>query len=110
MSDRKPYPSDLSDARWALIEPTLAAWRQARLDRRPTGHPAQAGLREIFNAILYVNRTGIGLRYLPHDFPSHNTVYAYYAAWRDEGIFAKIGYELAGLARVKEGRKPGPTA
>lgn len=110
MSERKPYPSDLSDARWALIEPTLAAWRQARLDRRPTGQPAQVELREVFNAILYVNRTGIAWRYLPHDFPSHNTVYAYYAAWCDEGIFAKIGYELAGLARVKEGRKPEPTA
>ncbi|MBL6280021.1 IS5 family transposase, partial [Micromonospora fiedleri] len=54
--------------------------------------------------------TGIAWKYLPHDFPSHNTVYAYYAAWRDEGIFAKIGYDLAGLARVKEGRKPDPTA
>lgn len=110
MSTRKAYPSDLSDARWALIEPTLTAWRQARLDRRPTGQPATVALREIFNAILYVNRTGIAWKYLPHDFPSHNTVYAYYAAWRDEGILAQIGYELAGLARVKEGRKPEPTA
>jgi transposase len=110
MSERKAYPSDLSDARWALIEPTLTAWRQARLDRRPTGQPASVELREVFNAILYVNRTGIAWKYLPHDFPSHSTVYAYYAAWRDEGIFAQIGYELAGLARVKEGRKPEPTA
>ncbi|MDH6523394.1 hypothetical protein M2163_000101 [Streptomyces sp. SAI-135] len=43
MSERKPYPSDLSDARWALIEPTLTAWRNARLERRPTGKPAQVG-------------------------------------------------------------------
>ena len=110
MSERKAYPSDLSDARWALIEPTLTAWRQARLDRRPTGQPATVDLREVFNAILYINRTGIPWKYLPHDFPSHNTVYAYYAAWRDEGILAQIGYDLAGLARVKEGRKPEPTA
>jgi transposase len=110
MSARKAYPSDLSDARWALIEPTLTAWRQARLDRRPTGQPATVELREVFNAILYVNRTGIAWKYLPHDFPSHNTVYAYYAAWRDEGILARIGYELTGLARVKEGRNPEPTA
>lgn len=110
MSQRKPYPSDLSDARWALIEPTLSAWRKARLDRRPTGQPAQVELRDVFNAILYINRTGIPWKYLPHDFPNHGTVYAYYAAWRDEGILAQLNYDLTGLARVKEGRKPEPTA
>ncbi|MEV5891926.1 transposase [Nonomuraea fuscirosea] len=104
MSERKPYPSDISDARWALIEPTLTAWRQARLDRRPTGQPDSVQLRDVFNAMLYVNRTGIAWKYLPHDFPSYNTVCAYYAAWRDEGIFAQLNYELTGLARVKEGR------
>jgi hypothetical protein len=67
VSERKPYPSDLSDARWALIEPTLTAWRKARLDRRPTGQPAKVDLRDVFNAILYVNRTGIPWKYLPHD-------------------------------------------
>ena len=110
MSQRKPYPSDLSDARWALIEPTLSAWRKARLDRRPTGQPAQVELRDVFNALLYVNRTGIPWKYLPHDFPNHGTVYAYCAAWRDEGILAQLNYDLTGLARVKEGRKPEPTA
>jgi len=109
VSQRKPYPSDLSDARWALIEPTLTAWRKARLDRRPTGQPAKVELRDVFNAILYVNRTGIPWKYVPHDFPSHGTVYAYYAAWRDEGIFTQLNYDLTALARVKEGRKPEPT-
>lgn len=109
MSQRKPYPSDLSDARWALIEPPLTAWRKARLDRRPTGQPAKVDLRDVFNAILYLNRTRIPWKYLPHDFPNHGTVYAYYAAWRDEGIFAQLNYDLTALARVKEGRKPEPT-
>lgn len=49
-------------------------------------------------------------KYLPHDFPNRGTVYAYYAAWRDEGIFAQLNYDLTGLARVNEGRKPEPTA
>jgi transposase len=110
MTPRSAYPSDLSDARWALIEPILAEWRKARIDRRPTGKPAPTSLRDIFNAILYLNRTGIPWKYLPHDFPPHGTVYSYYAAWRDEGIFARLGYELTGLARVKEGRSPEPTA
>ncbi|GAA3135176.1 IS5-like element ISSco3 family transposase [Streptomyces echinatus] len=88
----------------------MTAWRRARLDRRPTGQPTKVDLRDVFNAILYVNRTGIPWKYLPHDFPNHGTVYAYYAAWRDEGVFAQLNYDLTGLARVKEGRKPEPTA
>ncbi|MFD5429836.1 IS5 family transposase, partial [Streptomyces sp. NPDC127084] len=64
----------------------------------------------VFDAILYINRTGIPWKYLPHDFPGHGTVYFYHAAWRDEGIFAQLNYDLTGLARVKEGRKPEPTA
>lgn len=50
------------------------------------------------------------LRFLPHDFPGHGTVYFYYAAWRDEGIFAQLKFDLTALARVKEGRMPEPTA
>lgn len=74
MTGRRPYPSDISDARWALIEPTLTAWQQARLDRRPTGEPARTNLREVVNALLYLNRTGISWRYIPHDLPPHGTV------------------------------------
>lgn len=110
MNDRRAYPSDISDARWALIEPTLRAWQQARIDRRPTGEPARTDVRDVFNAILYVNRTGIAWKYLPHDFPPHSTVYYYYALWRDEGIFAQLNCELTGLARVKAGRAAEPTA
>ncbi len=71
MSDRRAYPSDLSDACWALIAPRLTAWRQARTDARTSigvkGRTPTHDLREIFNAILYVNRTDIAWRYLPHD-------------------------------------------
>jgi transposase len=74
MTSRPAYPTDLSDARWALIEPVLSSWRAAR---------AQAGLglsepvhdlREIVNAILYVNRAGCAWQMLPHDFPPYKTV------------------------------------
>ncbi len=78
--------------------------------RSQTHRPTKVEMRDVFNAIRYVNRTGIPWRHLPHDFPNHGTVYAYYAAWRDEGIFAQLNYDLTGLARVKEGREPGPTA
>ncbi|MEV4418277.1 transposase, partial [Catellatospora sp. NPDC049609] len=65
MTGRPAYPSDLSDARWALIAPRLTAWRQARADAGVGGRKPSYDLREIFNAILYVNRTGIAWRYLP---------------------------------------------
>ena len=50
---------ELSDARWALIEARLTAWRQARTGVGVGGRVAEHDLREIFNAICYINRTGI---------------------------------------------------
>lgn len=78
MTHRAAYPSDLSDARWALIEARLTAWRRARTDAGVGGRAAEHDLREIFNAILYINRTGIAWRYLPHDLPPWQTVYWYF--------------------------------
>ena len=110
MAERPAYPSDLSDARWALIAPRLAAWRQARTDAGVGGRRPDHDLREIFNAILYVNRTGIAWRYLPHDFPPWQSVYGYFAAWSKEGIFTELNYELTGLVRDHTGRRAEPTA
>jgi transposase len=108
--NRRGYRTDLSDARWALIEPALSAWRQAR---------AQAGLglsrpahdlREIVNAILYANRTGIAWEYLPHDFPPCKTVYDYYAKREADGTTAAIHDLLRGKVREQAGRAAEPTA
>ncbi|GAA0493311.1 hypothetical protein Ade02nite_70230 [Paractinoplanes deccanensis] len=57
-----------------------------------TGRTPTHDLREIFNAILHVNRTGIAWRYLPHDFPPHATVYSYLALWSKEGIFTELNW------------------
>jgi transposase len=110
MTDRAAYPSDLSEARWALIAPRLTAWRQARTDAGVGGRTATHDLREIFNAILYVNRTGAPWRYLPHDLPPWQTVYWYFTAWTHDGLFTDLNYELTGLVRTTSGRKPTPTA
>ncbi len=110
MTERRPYPSDLSDARWALIAPRLTAWRQARTDAGVNGRTPTHDLRDIFNAILYINRTGIAWRYLPHDFPPYRTVYGYFAAWSKEGIFTELNYQLTGLVRDHHGRTITPTA
>jgi transposase len=110
VTERPAYPSDLSDARWALIAPRLTAWRQARTDAGVGGRTAGHDLREILNAILYVNRTGIAWRYLPHDLPPWQTVYWYFKTWTDDSIFTDLNYDLTGLVRTRSGRKPQPSA
>ncbi|WP_079408479.1 IS5 family transposase [Streptomyces sp. 3211] len=111
MTTRRPYPSDLSDARWELIEPVLSAWRFERRGRAlDFGRPPRHDLREIMNAILYVDRTGCQWAYLPHDFPPHQSVYGYFARWAEEGIFAQLNGLLRQLLREKEGRDAEPSA
>ncbi|MFD3571397.1 IS5 family transposase [Streptomyces sp. NPDC058667] len=111
MSKRRPYPSDLSDARWKLIEPVLSAWRLERRRKALNfGRPPEHDLRDIMDAILYVDRTGVQCRYLPHDFPHWNTVYGYFAKWADEGVFAQLNGLLRQLLREKEGRNGEPSA
>ncbi|MFG2895269.1 IS5 family transposase [Streptomyces sp. NPDC048248] len=111
MPKRRPYPSDLSDARWQLIEPVLAAWRFERRGRAlDFGRPPEHDLRDIMDAILYVDRTGVQWRYLPHDFPHWNTVYGYFARWQQEGVFAQLNGLLRQLLRQKEGREAEPSA
>jgi transposase len=111
MADRPAYPSDLSDARWELIEPVVAAWRFERRRRAlDFGRPPEHDLREIMNAILYVDRTGVQWRYLPHDFPNWNTVYGYFAKWQSDGVFAQLNGLLRELLRQQEGKNAQPSA
>jgi transposase len=105
---RRPYRTDLSDARWALIEPMLSAWRARRAGLGIA--KIQHDLREIVNAILYVNRTGIAWEYLPHDFPPYKTVHGYFALWEKEGVTEAIHDALRGKVRQAAGRSPEPTA
>ncbi len=67
-------------------------------------------MREIMNAILYVDRTGVQWRYLPRDFPPWETVYGYFAKWQKEGVFAQLNGLLRELVRRKEGRNAEPSA
>jgi transposase len=105
---RRSYRTDLSDARWALIEPMLSAWRAGRAGLGIS--PIQHDLREIVNAIMYVNRTGIPWEYLPHDFPPFKTVHGYFALWEKEGITEAIHDALRGRVRRAAGRNAEPTA
>lgn len=96
---RKPYPSDLTDEQWAIILPMLPKPRRL-------GRKRSTDMREVFNAIFYLNKTGCPWEYLPHDFPPYRTVYEYFARFRDNGLLRRIHDQLRIELRIKEGRKP----
>ncbi|WP_405111902.1 IS5 family transposase [Micromonospora sp. NBC_01405] len=108
MGDRKPYPSDVTDAQWALIGPFLWAWKAKRVS--VSGNQGDYDLREIVNAILYQNRTGCQWTYLPHDLPPKSATYYYFALWRDDGTDQAIHDLLRCQVREKAGRREDPTA
>ena len=97
------YPSDLADQEWALLEPLLPP-------AKPGGRPRSVDLREILNAISYVNRTGCQWRALPTDFPPWPTVWTYFRQWRNDGTWGRIHSALREQARVSGGREPTPSA
>ena len=99
----KPYPSDLTDAQWAILEPLLPG-------PKPLGRPRKNGLRQVIDAILYRNRNGCTWRALPHDFPAWRAVYNDFIRWRDDGTWAALNDALRGQARRKAGREPTPSA
>ncbi|WP_030776167.1 IS5 family transposase [Streptomyces sp. NRRL F-2664] len=107
MSERMPYPSDLSEAQWALIEPVITAWKDRH--RSVSGRQGAYAMREIVNAILYQGRTGCQWAYLPHDLPPKSATYYYFAAWRDDGTDQVIHELLRCQVRDKAGRLEDPT-
>jgi transposase len=107
-ASRRPYRTDLSDARWALIEPMLSEWRSQRVGLGIV--KIQHELREIVNAILYINRSGAPWDLLPHDFPPHQTVYGYYSTWEKEGVTERIHDALRTRVRRTADRDEQPTA
>ena len=94
---RTPYPSDLSDAEWEIIEPLLP-------NPKGFGHPRTVNLREILNGIFYVQRTGCQWEMLPHDLPPYSTVYKYFRKWQRKGIWQSIHDKLRGQLRTQLGR------
>jgi transposase len=100
---RKPYPSDLTDTQWALLEPLLPP-------PKPGGRPRTVDLREVANGILYRAREGCTWRALPHDLPPWEAVYWYFRCWKKDGTFDRLMTELRGDLRQAEGRQRQPSA
>lgn len=98
MPPRQRYPSDLSDAEWAILQPMLPP---ARRDVRPRKYD----LREVINAIRYLQRSGCSWRMLPHEFPPYRTVYYYFRLWRQNGMWEQLHATLHERVRTQNGRE-----
>lgn len=98
-----PYPSDLTDEQWAILEPMLPAPRR-------NCRPRQAAMREVMNAILYLLRTGCPWRHLPHDLPPYRTVFYYFSRWRKCGVWKKLHDKLHERVREEKERHKDPSA
>jgi putative transposase len=99
----QPYPSDLTDAQWAVLEPLLPK-------AKPLGRPRKNDLRRVIDAIFYRNRNGCTWRALPHDFPKWRSVYNDFIKWRDDGTWAALNDALRAAVRRQAGRDPTPSA
>lgn len=101
--NRKPYPTDLSDEQWKLLETMLPPPEQF-------GRKRSVNLREICNALLYLLRSGCAWRLLPREFPNWTTVYYYFQKWRNCECFAAVNDRLRRLLRKQAGRDENASA
>src|SRR5215470_13042027 len=100
---RKSYPSDVSDAEWEFLLPYLTLMRE---DAPQRAHD----MREVFNAIRYVVRTGCQWRMLPHDLPDWSVVYQQARRWMEAGVFEQAAHDLRVILRLVHKRDPQPSA
>jgi transposase len=100
---KRGYPSDVSDEEWGFVAPYLTLCREDATQR-------EYGLRDVFNAVRYIARTGCQWRYLPHDLPPWEAVYQQKQRWLQAGVFEAMVDDLRSLLRVFTGRNLQPTA
>lgn len=100
---RRAYPSDISDEEWAFAAPYLSLMTEDAAQRK-------YALREVFNGVRYIARTGASWRMMPHDLPPWAVVYQQYQRWLKAGIFEQMAHDLRALLRKLSGRTPTPTA
>jgi transposase len=101
--ERQPYPSDVRDDEWAFVAPYLTLMTEEAPQRE---HP----LREVFNGLRWLVRTGAQWRMMPHDLPPWAAVYQQTQRWLKAGVFEAIANDLRVLLRLAQERNPKPSA
>ncbi|MDV2997142.1 MAG: IS5 family transposase ISAzo23 [Chroococcidiopsis sp. SAG 2025] len=101
--ERKAYPTDVSDDEWTFVAPYLTLMSEEAPQR-------EHSLREVFNGLRWLVRSGASWRMMPHDLPPWAAVYQQTQRWIDAGVFEAIVDDLRTLLRLAAGRKETPTA
>ena len=101
--ERKTYPSDVSDEEWAFVAPYLTLMVEEAPQR-------VYSLREVFNGLRWIIRTGAPWRMLPHDLPPWEMVYQQSQRWMKAGVFEAMVHDLRAVLRLAKGRREQPTA
>ena len=97
------YPSDLTGAEWALVEPMIPPAKRG-------GRKRSVDVREVLNGIFYVLSTGCQWNAVPTDLPPKSTIYDYLDLWEWDGTLERIHHALYVATRECEGREASPTA
>jgi transposase len=101
--NRTPYPSDVSDEEWAFVAPYLTLMTEEAPQR-------EHSLREVFNGLRWIVRTGAQWRMMPHDLPPWSIVSQQTQRWLRAGVFEAIVHDLRAVLRLAAGRKKEPSA
>jgi putative transposase len=104
-SSSQKIPSDITDEEWEVLKEILE-----QVEPYTTGRPRKVDLREVLNAIYYINKTGCPWRYLPKDFPPYVRVSYDYPKWVHHQTWEKINTALRQNLRKKSGRNENPSA
>jgi len=103
MKEKERYPSDVSDDEWAFVAPYLTLMTEQAPQRM---YP----LREVFNGLRYITRSGAPWRMMPHDLPPWHVVYQQTQRWLSAGVFQTMVDDLRAILRMAQGRNAEPTA
>ena len=100
---RLRYPSDLTDAEWAHVEPLIPPAKRG-------GNRRHVEVREVVNGLMYVLSTGCQWRAIPKDLPPRSTLYDYFDLWGWDGTLERIHEALYVKRREAAAREASPTA
>ena len=101
--DRKAYPTDVSDEEWAFAAPYLTLMREDAPQR-------EYSLREVFNGLRYMVRSGASWRLMPNDLPPWEVTYQQTQRWLRAGVFEDMVHDLRVILRLAQGRHEQPSA
>lgn len=102
-AEQRCYPTDLTDEQWERLAICLPP-------PKPGGRPREVDVRQVVNAIFYLERAGCAWRMLPHDFPPWQTVYTYFRNWRRDGVWEQVHDTFCRSLRLLSGRDEEPSA